>query len=134
MPLSDHEQKMLEQLEEALVSEDPKFVSQMRGSHAVTGRRRRWVIGGAVAVLGLVLVLVGVSTTMWVGAAGFALMVAGVAFAVTPPRKPQLGAVQQDGTVRPASTPRGPKQPKKGRSSFMHTLEERWERRQRDGF
>ena len=34
MPLSEHEQKMLEQMEQALYAEDPKFASQMQGAGA----------------------------------------------------------------------------------------------------
>ena len=32
MPLSEHEQQLLEQMEQALYAEDPKFASQMQGS------------------------------------------------------------------------------------------------------
>jgi hypothetical protein len=81
-------------------------------------------------IVGLTLVLVGVNTTMWLGAAGFAIMVAAVAFALTPPRRrARLGVIQSDGTVRrPSSAPRGTSRPKTS-GSFMHRLEERWDRR-----
>ena len=46
MPLSDHEQKMLEQMEQALAAEDPKFASQMQGSSSASLQRRRWLVGG----------------------------------------------------------------------------------------
>ena len=87
MPLSDHEQKMLEQMEQALAAEDPKFASQMQGSSLASLQRRRWLVGGIGVVAGLGLVLVGVNTTMWVGALGFAVMVAAAVFAATPPRR-----------------------------------------------
>ena len=87
MPLSDHEQKMLEQMEQALAAEDPKFASQMQGSSLASMQRRRWLIGAVGIVLGLALVLVGVNTTMWVGAIGFAVMVTAAVFAATPPRR-----------------------------------------------
>jgi hypothetical protein len=126
VPLSEHEQQLLEQMEQALYAEDPKFASQMQGAGARAAARRRLVIGGVGVVLGLALVLVGVNTTMWLGAAGFAIMVAAVAFALTPPRrKANLGAVQPDGTVR---RPAAQAKPKSG-GSFMHRLEERWDRR-----
>src|SRR5689334_25326762 len=83
VPLSEHEQQLLEQMEQALYAEDPKFASQMQGAGARAAARRRRVIGVVGVVLGLGLVLVGVSTTMWVGVAGFAIMVASVAFALT---------------------------------------------------
>ena len=81
MPLSEHEQKMLEQMEQALAAEDPKFASQMQGRSLATLQRRRWVIGAVGVIAGLALVLVGVATTIWVGAGGFALMVASAVFA-----------------------------------------------------
>ena len=126
MPLSDHEQKMLEQMEQALAAEDPKFASQMQGSSLASLQRRRWLVGGVGVLAGLGLVLVGVNTTMWVGAVGFAVMVAAAVFAATPPRKARLGVVRADGTRGPA--PKGGR--KKGQRSFMARLDERWERRQ----
>ena len=102
MPLSDHEQKMLDQMEQALAAEDPKFASQMQGSGLAALQRRRWVVGVIGVLAGLGLVLVGINTTMWVGAVGFAVMVAAVAYAVTPPRKAKLGVVRR----RPARSSR----------------------------
>ena len=141
MPLSEHEQQLLEQMEQALYAEDPKFASQMQGAGARAAARRRVAIGVVGVVVGLALVLVGVNTTMWIGAIGFAVMVAAVAFALTPPRrgKAALGAVQADGSVRRA-TPRpkaGPGKAAKGRrasGSFMNRMEERWDRRKDSGY
>ena len=129
MPLSDHEQKMLEQMEQALAADDPKFASQMQGSSFASMQRRRWIIGGVGVLAGLGLVLVGVNTTMWVGAIGFAVMVAAAVFAATPPRKARLGVVRSDGTTGPAATAKAGSR-KKGQRSFMDRLDERWERRQ----
>lgn len=136
MPLSEHEQQLLEQMEQALYAEDPKFASQMQGAGARAAARRRMAIGVVGVLAGLALVLVAIRTTTWLGALGFALMVAAVAYALTPPRrgKARLGAVQSDGTVRRAlGNPGGKrtKSPKGG--SFMQRLEERWDRR-RDQF
>ena len=107
MPLSDHEQKMLEQMEQALAAEDPKFASQMQGSSLASLQRRRWLVGGIGVVAGLGLVLVGVNTTMWVGALGFAVMVASAVFAATPPRRARLGVVRGDGTTAPGACGQG---------------------------
>lgn len=125
MPLSDHEQKMLEQLEQALASEDPKFASQMRGS-ATGARRGRWAVGAVGALAGLALVLIGINTTMWVGAAGFVLMVLSAGYALSPGR-PGLRAVQDDGSAGPRKTSRSRKASSGG---FMDRLDERWDRRQ----
>ena len=142
MPLSEHEQHLLEQMEQALYAEDPKFASQMQGSAARARLRRRVLVGGGGVVAGLGLVFVGVSSaTPWWGALGFALMVGGVVFAITPAKVPavKLGAVAEDGSVR-AHAP----VPKSGRSresakgptmkkqTLMRRLEERWERRRHD--
>ena len=140
MPLSEHEQQLLEQMEQALYAEDPKFASQMQGAGARAAARRRVAIGVVGVVLGLALVLVGVNTTMWIGAIGFAVMVAAVAFALTPPRrgKATLGAVQADGSVRPTVPRTKAGQGKGARSrktagSFMDRMEERWDRRKDGG-
>lgn len=148
MPLSDHEQQLLEQMEQALHAEDPKFATHMQGALGRSAARRRYIVGALGLVVGLGLVLVGVSTSMWVGAAGFAIMVAAGAYALTPPRrKAQLGTVHQDGSVRvtgtskspraqkgPSKTPKtsGPSRPA-SHGTFMQRLEERWERRRRGG-
>ena len=105
------------------------------------------IIGGVGVLAGLALVLVGVSTTMWVGAAGFAVMVAAVVFALTPPRRAKmaLGAVQPDGSVRRAKGRGGSMRAARGQrsaggrgshghESFMQRLEHRWDRRRGSGY
>ena len=124
MPLSEHEQRLFEQIERSL-AEDPKFASQMQGRSLAALQHRRWIVGVVGVIAGLGLVLVGINTTMWVGALGFALMVASAVYAVTPPRKARLGVVRGDGTTAPATGRR-----KKGQRSFMDRLDERWERRE----
>ena len=122
MPLSEHEQHLLEQMEQALYAEDPKFASQMQGS-TVRDRLRRHITLGILAFLaGLVLVVLGVvNEAVWLGAIGFALMVGGAAYAVTPPRtpRPTLGAVGHDGTVRAhaPSKSTGTRSSRKGKSA-----------------
>jgi len=141
VPLSEHEQQLLEQMEQALYAEDPKFASQMQGAGARASARRRMAVGVVGVVAGLALVLVGVSTTMWIGAVGFAVMVGAVAFALTPPRrKTALGTVQPDGSVRRASLGKssgkssGKSRSSKSGGSFMNRMEERWDKRRDDGF
>ena len=55
MPLSEHEQRLLDQIERALYAEDPKFVSTVRGGRLRKPTRRRRLQGIAVFALGLVL-------------------------------------------------------------------------------
>lgn len=145
MPLSEHEQHLLEQMEQALYAEDPKFASQMQGSAARARLRRRILVGavGVIAGLGLVFVSIiqGQGNVLWLGALGFALMVGGVVFAITPAKapKPTLGAVDKDGSVREHSPStrtgrlrQSGKGPKSNNQSLMRRLEERWDRRRRD--
>src|SRR5665811_1965142 len=94
--LSEHEQHLLEQMEQALYAEDPKFASQMQGSAARARLRRRIIVGGVFVIVGLGLVfLTVVQDVVWWGAVGFALMVGGVVYAITPAKTPKvtLGAV-----------------------------------------
>jgi len=146
MPLSEHEQHLLEQMEQALYAEDPKFASQMQGSAARARLRRSLAIGAVGVIAGLGLVFLGVArVSVWWGALGFALMVGGVVYAIRPVNAPKatLGAVAQDGSVRahtpagrsgrlgkPRQTGRGAKPTKQG---LMRRLEERWDRRRHEG-
>jgi len=132
VPLSEHEQQLLEQMEQALYAEDPKFASQMQGAGERAAARRRMIIGVVGAVAGLGLVLGGVMSQLWIlGAVGFAVMVASVAFALTPQRRrTKLGSVQADGTIRRPSASPKPRSPRGG--SFMDRMEQRWERRHDD--
>ncbi|MGZ6772800.1 MAG: DUF3040 domain-containing protein [Mycobacteriaceae bacterium] len=83
MSLSEHERRQLQQLEQTLSEEDPEFASQMQGAGMKAAGRGRIAIGVVGALVGLGLVLVGVNATISIGAAGFALMVASVALAVS---------------------------------------------------
>ncbi len=139
MPLSEHEQRLLEQMEQQLSVEDPKFASAMRGSVARAKARRRIILGSLGVILGLGLVLLGVARgAVIVGIAGFAVMVAGAWLAITPERrKGPVGAVAADGTTQPRGGrgrgpkgARGRKSPKGGtRGTFMQRMEQRWDRR-----
>ena len=63
MPLSEHEQRLLEQMERALMAEDPKFATSLR--HGSSGADRRRVVGGVIgALVGMALLLAGVSASL----------------------------------------------------------------------
>lgn len=147
MPLSEHEQKMLEQMERALYAEDPRFASQMKGS-AHSPNRRRIVIGVCGAAVGLGLVIAGVATEIIaLGVVGFVLMVAGVTYAATPARKrSELKVVKEGGAT---SVPRSGRSGRSGRrtgqagpkstgrkpsgGSFTQRMEDRWDKRRENG-
>jgi len=73
MPLSEHEQRILDEIERRLVEEDPRLVKSARRtsltSHLV--RRIRW--GLVLFALGFALLLL-FTFNMWVAVIGFALM------------------------------------------------------------
>ncbi|WP_432485182.1 DUF3040 domain-containing protein [Kineococcus esterisolvens] len=127
MPLSEHEQRLLEQMERALSADDPKFANAMRGSRHGRAARRRLVIGIAAVVAGLVLLVVGASTSqIWLGAGGFIVMLAGAIWAFSPARGAGARTDGQPGVA----TPRPPRPGRTRRSgSFMHRMEQRWDRR-----
>lgn len=138
MPLSEHEQRMLDQMERALSADDPKFASQMRA--ATRPRRGRLIIAGLGMLGGLGLALVGVMNDfIWLGVAGFVVMVAVAAWAFNGSSAgASLGTVQPDGSVKPAgasgaSRGRGLRRQSRRSGTFMERLEERWEKRRRDG-
>lgn len=129
MALSEHEEALLQQMEEALYAEDPRFASRIEKTKSRSASRRRVVLGVAGGVAGLALVIVSaMNSQIWLGAVGFAVMVAGIAYAVTPPKRP-LGTVATDGTVRRS---RGGSKATPRTGTFMERLEQRWERRRRD--
>lgn len=147
MPLSEHEQRLLEQMEQQLSVDDPKFANAMRGSATRAKARRRMVLGALGVLIGLGLVVLGVArggaAGLILGIAGFALMVAGAWLAVTPPKRKNagpVGTVAADGTTNPrapqaAKARRGGRKSRGNRGSggFMSRMEQRWERRRGGG-
>lgn len=125
MALSDREQKLLEQMEQALYAEDPRFAARIR-THDASRSRQRLLVGLVAIVVGLGLVVLGVlNQLIWLGAVGFAAMVAAGVWAFAPARK----------TNSPTAGGAGPTgRAKASRGSFMQRLEQRWERRDRDQF
>lgn len=133
MPLSDREQQLLKQMERALFEEDPRFASSMAGGPRTARNRRRLIIGVGGVLLGLGVVLLGVTLPqVIVGAIGFAIMVAAVVYALTE-SKTTLHAVP--GSPGAAKGGKGAKV--KGRKdssgSFMDKMEQRWEKRRDEG-
>ncbi|MFD6269751.1 DUF3040 domain-containing protein [Nocardia asteroides] len=61
MPLSEHEQRMLEQIESALYAEDPKFASSVRGGRLRSTSSRRRLQAAALFAVGLFLLVAGIA-------------------------------------------------------------------------
>ena len=117
MPLSEYEQRVLNELERDLGT-DPKLKSAMQHTHRSSGRL---LVAGLGILLGLGVILAGVMSQMWLtGIVGFVLMTASVLWAVAREPGPKPVAVKGK---------KGP-QPKKG---FMRRLEDRFERRREQG-
>lgn len=62
-PLSEREQRLLDQIERALQAENPKLASALRGRYRHESSRLRFVEGVTVFAIGLVLLVVGVGIT-----------------------------------------------------------------------
>jgi hypothetical protein len=74
MPLSEHEQRILAELEDSLAKQDPRFAKSVRETNVYShgGRRVRWGIAGFIA--GLAILVLFFSRYVLVGLAGVALM------------------------------------------------------------
>ncbi|GAB3177434.1 hypothetical protein GCM10027060_01630 [Nesterenkonia halophila] len=134
MALSEREQRMLKELEEQLQTEDPGFATSMQDAPTGTVDVRRLVLGLLVAVVGLVVLILGIYN-QWipVGVGGFLIMGGGVYFATTggtsSGRGSSSGGDGGSGGGGGGGGPRGAAPSPSG--SFMSGLEERWEERRR---
>jgi hypothetical protein len=130
MPLSDHEQRMLDQIESALYAEDPKFASSVRGGGLRAPTARRRLQGAALFVVGLGMLVCGVAfkatmigTFPVLSVVGFVVMFGGVVFAITGPRLSGRGE-------RPGpSTGSRQRRSKGSGGSFTSRMEDRFRRR-----
>ena len=136
MPLSEQEQRLLEEMERNLYQNDADFVATV-GTRRGAPNYRTIVIGVLLGVAGIATLVTGVIIRQpLVGVLGFAIMFAGVLLAVAPPRR--LTAVPSSGRPRSSSSaPSGAsagsrKTSASGKSSFMDGLNERWDRRNDD--
>lgn len=117
MPLSDREQKLLAQLEQQLNAEDPHFATSMSETGTTRFSTSRLVSGAVTAVIGLGVLLWGVSQqAIWLGIIGFILMAVGVYVGTA---RTKTGSRN-----RPSGEPAARKN-----SPFMEGLEQRWEQR-----
>jgi hypothetical protein len=130
MPLSEHEQRLLEQIERALYAEDPKFASSVSGGRMSKPARRRRIQGALLFVLGLVLLVTGVAVqSLWIGdvpvvsIVGFLAMLGGALLAVTSIGARKKGATQ-DGEQAASESPTDG-----GKDGFTGRMEERFRRR-----
>jgi DUF3040 family protein len=135
VPLSEHEQRLLEQMERALYAEDPKFASSLRGRDPRSNFRRRIALAVLGFILGVVALMAGLVTKLVpVSVLGFVVMLAAALFAVTSYRQltsaGKLGVVDNTtGAVRrPQQAQPAPRKARDHRG-LMEKFEERWNKR-----
>lgn len=126
VPLSEHEQRMLEQMERALYAEDPKFATALEGSGLRTYTRRRVYQAIAGFLVGIALLMAGmVAQQIWISVVGFLVMLGCAVLAVTGWRKAPKPGEQQ--SVRTGGA--GDRRQSRQRRSVMNRIEQRWQRR-----
>jgi len=157
VPLSEHEQRQLEQIEQALYADYPKLAQAVRAKDPRIHYKRRVVQAAIGFLLGVGLLLAGVvSKVIFIGVGGFVVMLACAMWALTSWRhmggaatgraatggaatgRAATGRAPTGRTASPGRAPAAPRgrKPRKdrrgrsGRTGFMERLEERWRRRQ----
>jgi hypothetical protein len=137
MPLSEHEQRLLEEMERNLYQNDADFVAKVGGRQSKPGYRAV-VLGILLAVVGVAVLITGVFVQLAVvGILGFVVMLAGVLLAVAPPRRLRNAPpdIADSGTTNPHPGQARPGQGnsgtnRQGQGGFMDKLNDRWDKRQ----
>jgi len=116
VPLSDREKRLLEEMEAALLTEDPRLVSALTSKAPVSPSRNRIMAGGGLIILGLITLFGGlISQVTPIGILGFVIALSGVITAIS--------------SISPMA--RGPRKPST-RSNLSARLEQRWDNRNQD--
>jgi hypothetical protein len=139
VPLSEHEQRQLEQIERALRAGDPRFAEAVHATDPRVHYRRRVIAAALGFVIGTGLLLAGVVTNViLIAVASFVVMLACSLWAVTSYRR--MTAITTGRAPAPGKGPGNKRRAAKGRpagrpagSGLMGRLEERWRRRQEGG-
>ena len=74
MPLNDHEQQILDEIERRLAEDDPKLVEQVARTDLYTHLTRRIRLAGLAFIGGALLLMLFV-VSVWIAVAGFVVMV-----------------------------------------------------------
>ena len=139
MPLSEEELRLLEQMERALVEEDPKLASTLRGTSLRRSARRRAILAGACFLVGVAVLMSGAITEKWyLGIVGFVVMLGSATIAVTALRGQQAAGSESRSAGRSAHgftvieggrSGRSRRKRRVSSASFMDRMENRWRRR-----
>ncbi len=136
MPLSEHEQRQLEQIEQALYAEHPRFAKAVRAADPKVHYKRRVVYAAILFAIGVALLPVGIATSLIaISVIGFMIMLASCYWAAISYRRMNGMAT---GRIQFKDRKAARKEKGGGRRSgtgLGERLEERWRRRQegRDG-
>ena len=142
MPLSEEELRLLEQMERALVEEDPKFASTLRGTAFRRSARRRAIVAAVAFAIGVAVLMTGaVARITALGIAGFVIMLGSATVALAAMRGQHASAAQDPRASHPSrggfTVIDGGRRTKRSRSaahgSFMDRMNERWNRRREGG-
>ena len=138
MPLSEEELRLLEQMERALVAEDPKFASTLRGTRIRQRARRQVILGVLAFVVGVTLLMAGaVTKEIPIGVVGFVVMLGSAYFTLNAWRGQSAAIASGAGgdkgdqglRVIQGGKARGKTKKAKPQGSMMERFEERWRRR-----
>jgi hypothetical protein len=139
VPLSEEELRLLEQMERALVEEDPKLASTLRGTSLRRSARRRAILAGACFLVGVAVLMSGAITEKWyLGIVGFVVMLGSATIAVTALRGQQAAGSESRSAGRSAHgftvieggrSGRSRRKRRVSSASFMDRMENRWRRR-----
>ena len=117
MPLSEQEQRLLEEMERSLYHNDADFVATV-SNRSSRPNYRMIVIGIIIGVLGIGGIVTGVATRLpIVGVIGFVIMFVGVLLALT--RSKGIGPAVDEGRTSG-----------RNHAGFMDRMNERWDKRQ----
>jgi threonine/homoserine/homoserine lactone efflux protein len=134
VPLSEEEQRLLEQMEQALVAEDPKLASALRGSALVARSRRHAILAVLGFLAGIASLMIGaIAALTAVAVLGFVLMLASAYLFVTAWRRVQQGGDESAGQGEPSESQAPKARRSRPSGSFIERMEERWRRRREGG-
>jgi hypothetical protein len=132
VPLSKHEQRQLEQIEQALRADDPRFADAVAAADPRVHYKRRVIAAALGFLAGIGLLLAGVViNVILIAVAGFVVMLACSLWAVTSYQRMTGTATAKDrGAGKERRATRGGRAGRQAGPGLMGRLEERWRHRQ----
>src|SRR4051794_28171402 len=125
-------------MERALLQEDPKFASTLRGTSLRRAAHRRAILAGVVFVVGIAVLMTGVITQLpVVGIVGFVIMLGSATVGLAALRSKPVAGPPAPGRTSHGFTVfeggrRGRTRARRQHGTFMERMEQRWQRRRGD--